>query len=786
MSAKAQVKGPGEICREAREAAQAAFHGAKFMAEKKYSCEWLGRTLTISTGKFAQQATASVTVRYGDTVILATVVQTKEAKEGMDYFPLFVGYEERLYAAGMIKGSRWIKREGRPSDESVLAARLVDRAIRPLFNQQSRQDVQIILTVLSADNENDPELVSLLAASATLAISNINWAGPIAGIKIGRVNGGLVFNPSQEQEKLSDLDLTVAGADNKIIMLEAGAKEVAESDALAAMKQALKEMKPALDLIKKMQAELKLNINEGAISQSRPQADLSEDERQAQKLAQDWLAKNAAQYLFAKEIPTDKKQERKARVTAIKEEAVNYLLGKKVEVVLAKKITDELAPKIVEAEVTRGILERGERVDGRKLDEIRPLSSEVAILPRTHGSALFQRGETQVLSTVTLGSPGDEQFLENLEGKSTKKYMHHYNFPPYSVGEVKPMFGPSRRDIGHGALAEKALRPVLPNEEEFPYTIRVVSEVLGSNGSSSMGSTCGSSLALMDAGVPIKKAVAGIAMGLASTPGMKDWKIITDLQDLEDGEGGMDFKVAGTREGITAIQLDTKTLGLPLELVAETLERAKKARLEILAGMNKLISAPRPELSPYAPRIISFKIDPSRIGEVIGTGGKIINGIIKDTGVTIDISDEGLVSICSTNAEGMEKAKQMIEDILREFKPGETFRGKVTRVMDFGVIVSLPGGNDGMVHVSEMAPYRVGSPADLLKIGDEAEVCVKGVEDDRVSLTMKGLDGNSELWKDEKGKQESGFGGFGGFSRGGRSNHDHNHRDRDNRHGFRR
>jgi len=757
------------------------------MEEKKYVCEWLGRTLSISTGKLAQQATASVAVRYGDTVILATVVQAKEQKEGMDYFPLLVGYEERLYAAGIIKGSRWIKREGRPSDESVLAARMVDRAIRPLFNQKDRKDVQVILTVLSADGENDPEIISLIAASAALAISNIQWQGPIAGIKVGRVDGKLVFNPSVEQEKISDLDLTVAGIDTKIIMLEAGAKEVAEKEMLVAIGEALKEITPALDLIKQMEKELKPDIDEGATLKGRPKVDEESEEQPIKQLAQEWLGKNARQYLFNQKIPTARKQERKAQVAMLKEDAINYLIGQDIDEPTAKKFVAELVEPIVEAEVARGILERSERVDGRKLDEIRPLSAEVSLLPRTHGSGLFQRGETQVLSTVTLGSPGDEQFLENLEGKSTKKYMHHYNFPPYSVGEVKPMFGPSRRDIGHGALAEKAIRPVLPNEEEFPYTIRVVSEVLGSNGSSSMGSTCGSSLALMDAGVPIKKAVAGIAMGLASTPDMKQWKIITDLQDLEDGEGGMDFKVTGTDTGITAIQLDTKTLGLPLELVAETLARAKQARLEVLENMAKAISTPRPELSPYAPRIISFKIDPSRIGEVIGTGGKIINGIIKDTGVTIDITDEGLVSICSTNAEGMEKAKQMIDDILREFKPGETFRGKVTRVMDFGVIVSLPGGNDGMVHVSEMAPYRVGSPADLLKVGDEVEVCVKGVEDDRVSLTMKGLASNAEIWQDEKGKQESGFGGFGGFSRNNNSRHDnHDHRNRNNQRGFRR
>ncbi|MFA6551753.1 MAG: polyribonucleotide nucleotidyltransferase, partial [Patescibacteria group bacterium] len=509
------------------------------MVEKKYECEWIGRTLSISTGKLAQQATAAVTVRYGDTVVLATVVQAKEQKEGMDYFPLLVGYEERLYAAGIIKGSRWIKREGRPSDESVLTARMIDRAIRPLFNQHDRKDVQVILTVLSADGENDPEIISLIAASATLAISDINWRGPIAGIKVGRVEGKFVFNPSNEQEKSSDLDLTVAGTDKKIIMLEAGAKEVTEQDMLNAMELALKEMKPALDLIKKMEKELKPNTDENAISKARLQAEVNAEEQQASELAKNWITKNAAQYLFGKKIATGKKQERKAQVTEIKENALSYLIEQGVIYALAKKAVETVHYEIIEAEVTRGIMERDERVDGRKLDEIRPLSSEVSLLPRTHGSAVFQRGETQVLSTVTLGSPGDEQSLESLEGKSTKRYMHHYNFPPYSVGEVKPNTSPSRRDIGHGALAEKAIRPMLPSEEDFPYTVRVVSEVLGSNGSSSMGSTCGSSLALMDAGVPIKKAVAGIAMGLASTNDMKQWKIITDLQDLEDGEGGM-------------------------------------------------------------------------------------------------------------------------------------------------------------------------------------------------------------------------------------------------------
>ncbi|MDP3900086.1 MAG: polyribonucleotide nucleotidyltransferase [bacterium] len=729
------------------------------MAEKKYSCEWVGRQLSISTGKLAQQATASVTVRYGDTVILATVVQSKEAREGMNFFPLTVGYEEKFYAAGIIKGSRWIKREGRPSDGAVLAGRMVDRAIRPLFNEKDRREIQVIMTVLSVDEDNDPEIVSLIAASAVLAISNIDWKGPIAGIKVGRVENKLVFNPTREQEEISDLDLTVAGFKDRIIMLESGANEISEEDMFKAMDDSLKQMKPILTLIEQMQKELKPTV--AALAQGN---ELSEEEKAVFAKAQSWLKENTDKYFFGK-LPIELKAERKAQVLNVKNELKKYLLGESIEEAMAKKAVSEFAEAACEEAVTRGILERDQRVDGRKLDEIRPLLAEVAILPRTHGSGLFMRGETQVLSIVTLGSPGDEQMLEDLDGKSTKRYMHHYNFPPYSVGEVKQMFGPSRRDIGHGALAEKAIKPVLPKEEDFPYTVRVVSEVLGSNGSSSMGATCGSTLSLMDAGVPIKKPVAGIAMGLASTPDMKQWKILTDLQDLEDGAGGMDFKVTGTADGITAIQLDTKTIGLSMDLVKGTLLRAKTARAEILAVMTKTIPQPRPELSQYAPRILAFKIDPERIGEVIGPGGKVINGIIKETGVTIDISDDGLVSICSLDAEASEKAAQMVKDIIREFKAGEEFVGKVMRIMDFGVIVSLPGNNDGMVHVSEMAPYRVGQPGDILNMNDEVAVRIKEVEEKgRISLTMKGLPQNQKYWEGEKGKEEGG-----GFSRGGGS-----------------
>ncbi len=730
------------------------------MEEKKYSCEWLGRTLTIETGKLAQQADAAVIVRHGDTVILATVVQAKEARPGMNFFPLMVGYEEKLYAAGIIKGSRWIKREGRPTDDAVLAGRMIDRAIRPLFNEDDHRDVQVILTVLSVDGENDPEIISLVAASAALSISGVYWQGPIAGIKVGRIDGKLIFNPSFEQEKQSDLDLTIAGMKDKIIMLESGAQEVNEEDMFNAMDEGVKQMQPALKLIEQMKKEIGKEAKE-----DKEEDEATPEEQDTINKAKAWLETNTEKFLFG-EVPTALKEERKAQIANVKEELKKYLTDEGVEEELISKVAGKLVYPACEAEITKGIIERDQRVDGRKIDEIRDLASEVSLLPRTHGSGLFNRGETQVLSIVTLGSPGDEQMLEGLEGKSTKRYMHHYNFPPYSVGETKQMFGPSRRDIGHGALAEKALKPVLPNEEDFAYTIRVVSEVLGSNGSSSMGATCGSTLSLMDAGVPIKKPVAGIAMGLASYKDMSKWKVITDIQDLEDGVGGMDFKVTGTVDGITAIQLDTKTLGLPMDLVKETLTGAKKARLEILDVMTKAIKAPRAELSQYAPRLISFKIDPERIGAVVGSGGKVINGIIKETDVSIDISEEGIVSICAVEAEGMEKAKQMIEDILHEFKAGEKFVGKVVRVMDFGVIVSLPGNNDGMVHVSEMAPYRVGSPSDLLKMDDEVTVRVKEVEDSgKISLSMKGLEENQDLWKDEKGKDAGG--GFGGGSGGG-------------------
>jgi len=753
--------------------------------EQTFSTDWLGRKLIIKTGKLARQANAAVTVQYGDTVILATVVEAKKEREGIDFFPLMVDFEERFYAAGIIKGSRWIKREGRPSDEAILTGRMIDRSIRPLFADQSRNEVQVIITVLSADQENDFDIVALNAASAVLAISGLDWAGPIGGVRVGRINKKLVFNPTYEEREQSDLDLIVAGTDKKAIMIEAGAEEIKEADVLAAIQAGQKELQNAIKLIKQLQKNV-----EALRAMPKKEKLLSQDEIEAEKekeqvfnKAQAWLDKNIKDILFDKVYYT--KGERKAAIEVIKQQLDKYLFDQGVGKDKREQAINQLVDQATEAEVTKAILDKKQRVDGRKLDEIRILASEVETLPRNHGSGLFSRGETQILSIVTLGPPGMEQYLEGIEGTGTKRFMHHYNFPPYSVGEAKPMRGPGRRDIGHGALAEKALLPVVPDKDKFPYTIRVVSETLSSNGSSSMGATCGLTLALMDAGVPIKRAVAGIAMGLASNSDMSKWEVLTDIQDLEDGKGGMDFKITGTVDGITAIQMDTKTNGLTNEIIEKTLEQGKIARLEILAVMEKAIAKPRPDLSPYAPRITSFQIDPNRIREVIGPGGKIINEIIDATGVTIDIDDDGQVFVCGTEEDKTNRAIEWIKNIVREFKAGEVFTGKVVRLMDFGAFIELTPGHDGMVHVSELAPYRIEKPSDFLNVGDTVTVKIKEIDEQgRVNLTMKNLPENEKLWKDEKGKS-NGFAGPRFNNRGGRSGYSPRSGGRDNRGGSR-
>ncbi|MCG2696597.1 polyribonucleotide nucleotidyltransferase [Candidatus Parcubacteria bacterium] len=721
--------------------------------EQIFATEWLGRPLTFKTGKLAQQADAAVIVQYGDTVVLATVVESKNDREGIDYFPLSVDFEEKLYAAGIIKGSRWVKREGRPTDEAILSGRMVDRSIRPLFTGVSRKDTQVILTVLSADGENDFDIVALVAASAALSVSGVKWDGPIAGIRVGRVDGKFIFNPTYLERAESDLDLIVAGTADKTIMIEAGAKEVNEDDMYEAIIQGQEQMQGAIKLINEFKAAIQPRVKTIFAKNISDDEIKSGEEKEALIVkANAWLAQNVEKTLFNKEHYT--KGERKLAVEIIKHDLDDYLfnegIGKDHRAFAVKK-TVEAA---IDAEITKQITKNKRRVDGRRIDEIRALEADVEILPRNHGAGLFSRGETQVLSVTTLGAPGLVQHLEGLEGVSTKRFMHHYNFPPFSVGETGFMRGPGRRDIGHGALAEKALEPVLPSKEDFPYTIRVVSETMGSNGSSSMASTVAACLSLMDAGVPIKKAVAGLAIGLASNDDMSEWEVLTDIQDLEDGKGGMDFKVTGTEDGITAIQLDTKTNGITREIIKEALKKGRNGRLEILEIMKQSLAAPRAELSKYAPRIESFRINPEKIRDVIGSGGKIINKIIEETGVSIDIDDDGLVMICSTDADGMTRAVAWVKDLTREFEVGEILKGKAVRFMDFGVFVELAPGRDGMVHVSNMAPYRVGKPSDVLNIGDEVYVRIAEIDDKgRVNLTMNGLPENENIWKDKKGMQ---------------------------------
>ncbi len=744
--------------------------------EKVFSGEWLGRPLIIKTGKVAKQANAAVWVQYGETVVQATVVQSKTEREGVNFFPLMVDFEEKLYAAGIIKGSRWVKREGRPTDQSVLTGRMIDRSIRPLFVTGDNRDIQVIITVLAIDQENDYDVVSLLAASAALSISGIKWNGPIGGIRVGLIENNFVFNPTYEEQAKSSLDLIVAGTDKKVIMIEAGANEIPEDVMLKAIMAGQKEMQVAINLIKELQAGVEIKNNEKPVKvKSAEELEAEKDKEALLEIGRAWLNENIKKILFVKEYYT--KGERKAAVGAIKDGLDDYLttqgLSSDKRGYIAKKLVEEM----IDAEVTRAIIEENKRVDGREIEEIRELIAEVAILPRDHGTSLFSRGETQVMSIVTLGAPGMEQSLEGMEGQSKKRYMHHYNFPPYSVGEASPLRGTGRREVGHGALAEKALLPVVPNREDFPYTIRVVSETLGSNGSSSMASTCASTLALMDAGVPIKKPVVGIAMGLASNHDMSKWVVLTDIQDLEDGEGGMDFKITGTDTGLTAIQLDTKTDGLTEEIITQTLSQGRRALNKILGVITEAIPAPRAELSKYAPRIISFSVDPEKIGAIIGPGGKVINRIIDETGVSIDIEDSGLVMICGTDPEKVNEAVKQVKEIVHVFEAGEILKGKVVRMLDFGAFISLNANQDGMAHVSELAPYRIEKPSDFLNIGDEVTVRIKEIDDQgRINLSLKGLDENAHLWKDEKGKSNGQAGGgfrpsrFGNGNGGDRNN----------------
>lgn len=756
------------------------------MSVQRFETQWGGKNLIIETGRLANQANGSCTVQYGDTLVLATAVMSAKARE-VDFLPLSVEYEERLYAAGKIKSSRFIKREGRPTDEAILTGRLIDRAIRPLFSQSVRNDIQVILTVFSVDGENDSDIPALVAASCALMISDIPWDGPIAGVRVGFIpsegattdaGGEWVVNPTFEARLKSTMDLVVAGTPEKVLMLEAGAQEITEEIAAQGIEFGQKHLRKVITLIEEVRAKVGKKKQVVAVSAATDEdATLKEEGARAKNEVQKFLDANRDIIFGEPHLSKVERRETKDKLYAATDAHLKEAGFSKE----ARKAGMSEVGDGIERLVTEAILKEGKRVDGRALTDIRPLQASVAVPPRTHGSALFQRGDTQVLSTITLGAPGLEQTLEGMDVSGKRRFFLHYNFPPYSVGETGRMFGPGRREVGHGALAERALMPMIPTDKEtFPYTIRVVTEVLGSNGSSSMASTCASSLALMDAGVPVKKAVAGIAMGLASRPSLDDpkgsaleYKILTDLQDLEDGKGGMDFKVAGTRDGITAIQLDTKTQGLVPQLVRDTLTQARVARMKILDTMDAVISAPRPELSQWAPRIVSFKIPVDRIRDVIGPGGKIINEIIDATGVTIDIEDDGLVMITSTSPEASEKAVAWIKNLTREVKAGEIFEGKVTRLMDFGAFVEVLPKQEGLVHISELAHWRVGQVTDILNVGDTVKVKVLEIDEmGRINLSRKALiEPGSEQppagYNPDNGGQRGGF----DRGRGGRPPH---------------
>lgn len=694
------------------------------MEVKNFVTDIGGKKLSVEYGRMARLASGSVTVSYGDTVVLATAVMGKSPRAGLDFFPLYVDYEERLYAAGKIKGSRFIKRETRPSDEAILSGRLIDRTIRPLFPEGMRNEVQVIITILSVDGENDADIPSIIAASLALGISNIPWAGPVAAVRIGKVDDKFIINPSYAERDKSLIDLVVSGMAGKINMVEAKVGEIKEEEIFSAELLAEKEM----EKIVKFQQDI---IKE--IGKKKLEVSLVKASEEIKKAVEEYLSGKleTAIYEKDKEISARKMDE---MVAELKKFITEKFGEEKWEEAY------QLLDSVINDVVHKNIIKRDIRPDGRGLKEVRTLAIEAAILPRTHGSALFTRGTTQSLCVVTLGAPGDEQTIEGIEVNGTKRFMLHYSFPPYSVGEVKPLRGPGRREIGHGALAERALEGLVPSKETFPYTVRVVSEILASNGSSSMATVCAASLALMDAGVPIKTQAAGIAMGLMSDA-KGNYKILTDIQGPEDHFGDMDLKVAGTKNGVTALQMDVKVEGISLKVFQEAIMQAREARLYILEELNKILSAPRPDLSKYAPRITSFFINPDKIRDVIGPGGKIINEIIKETEVTIDIDDSGLVLITSKDAEQARHATDWIMDLVREAKVGEIYSGTVTRIIDFGAFVEIFPGTEGLLHISEIAAYRINSVSDVLKVGDAVKVKVKAIDHlGRVNLTAKNLD----------------------------------------------
>lgn len=689
-----------------------------------------GKTLTLEHGRFAGQANSAITARYGDTMVLVTAVSSPLAQD-IGYFPLFVEYVERLYAGGKIKGSRWVKREGRPSDDDILSARLIDRSIRPLFPKDYKKEVQVIATVLSVDGENDPAILSVIGASAALATSNIPWQGPVGSLRVGMKDGTFFANPVDSELEYSDLDLVLTVQDESIIMIEAAALEVPEEKILAALEFGQKEAQKITRGVEELAK--KVGVSKQKVQKIDDAEIISLINKKFGKQIDELAQSNAT-----KEGGIDPEEIEKAIVEEVGEEKAALVKGA-FEKVLRQRIRERILS--------------GKRLDGRRHEEIREISGAVGVLPRTHGSAVFQRGQTQVLTATTLGSPSLEQLIESAEGEETKGYIHHYSMPPYSVGETGRVGFPSRREIGHGALAERALLPVIPPEEKFPYTIRVVSEVMSSNGSTSMASTCGSTMSLMDAGVPISAPVSGIAMGLV-IEGDKA-AILSDILGIEDGSGDMDFKVAGTKEGVTAIQLDVKTPKLTLEILKKALEQAREGRLYILERMLEVISGPRQKISEYAPKIAVVKIPVEKIGEVIGPGGRVIRKVMAETGTTVDVEDDGSVTISGVDEESVERAKQTVEGLVKEVQPGEIYEGEVKRIQPFGAFVEVLPGKEGLVHVSDMAEEFVKDPNDIVKIGDKIKVRVKEIDDlGRINLSML-LDGDKPRGtKGERGRDE--------------------------------
>ncbi|MEP9406291.1 polyribonucleotide nucleotidyltransferase [Peribacillus frigoritolerans] len=685
-----------------------------------YSFDWAGRNVTVEIGQLAKQANGAVLVRYGETAVLSTATASKEPRN-VDFFPLTVNYEERLYAVGKIPGG-FIKREGRPSERAILASRLIDRPIRPLFADGFRNDVQIISMVMSVDQDCSTEMAAMLGSSLALSVSDIPFEGPIAGVVVGRINNEFIINPTVDQLAKSDINLTVAGTKDAINMVEAGANEVPEETMLEAIMFGHDEIKKIIAFQEKIVAE---------IGKEKMQVTLYQVDAELEA-----EVKGLCEADLNKAVQVQEKHAREDAIKAVKDRVLVHYEEETDEEKL--KQIKEILNKLVKSEVRRLITEEKVRPDGRNPDEIRPLSSEVTILPRTHGSGLFTRGQTQALSICTLGALGDVQILDGLGTEESKRFMHHYNFPHFSVGETGPIRGAGRREIGHGALGERALEPVIPNDKDFPYTIRLVSEVLESNGSTSQASICASTLAMMDAGVPLKAPVAGIAMGLVKSG--EHYTILTDIQGMEDHLGDMDFKVAGTSKGVTALQMDIKIEGLSREILEEALLQAKHGRIHILESMMSTINQPREQLSKYAPKIVTMSINPDKIRDVIGPSGKHINKIIEETGVKIDIEQDGTVFISSTDEPMIQKAKKIIEDIVREVVVGEQYLGKVKRIEKFGAFVEIFNGKDGLVHISELAEERVGKVEDVVSLGDELLVKVTEIDKQgRVNLSRKAV-----------------------------------------------